>query len=74
MKNLFSVLTEEQLNSLSKEERDALYAIDKKLFPDDGNDETGLHNRTKLNEYIKKRGEQELEEAKYTEELEKRFV
>ena len=33
LKNLFSVLTEEQLQSLSKQERDFLYQLDKKLFP-----------------------------------------
>lgn len=33
LKNLFSVLTEEQLQSLSKQERDLLYQLDQKLFP-----------------------------------------
>ena len=33
LKNLFSVLTQQQLDSLSKQERDLLYQLDKKLFP-----------------------------------------
>lgn len=34
MQNLFSVLSEEQINSLTEEERQTLYRLDEKLFPD----------------------------------------
>lgn len=34
MQNLFSVLSEEQINSLTNEERQTLYRLDEKLFPD----------------------------------------
>lgn len=34
MQNLFSVLSEEQINSLTKEERQTLTRLDEKLFPD----------------------------------------
>lgn len=34
LQNLFSVLSEEQLNSLTKEERQTLAKLDEKLFPD----------------------------------------
>ena len=34
IQNLFSVLSEEQINSLTKEERQTLARLDEKLFPD----------------------------------------
>lgn len=34
MQNLFSVLSEEQINSLTQEERQTLTRLDEKLFPD----------------------------------------
>ena len=34
LQNLFSVLSEEQINSLTKEERQTLARLDEKLFPD----------------------------------------
>ena len=34
IQNLFSVLSEEQINSLTQEERQTLTRLDEKLFPD----------------------------------------
>lgn len=74
MKNLFSVLSEEQLKSLTKEERDQLYAIDQKLFPDGGGDDTGLHNKDWLKKKLASMKAEEAENEKYAQEMEKTFV
>ncbi len=72
MKNLFSVLTPEQINGLSQEERHTLTELDKKLFPNLEESHEGS------NEWLKKRLAQyraeEEENAKYAKELEGSFV
>lgn len=73
MKNLFSMLSEAQMQSLTKEERDQLFKIDQKLFPDvDGNggggDNTWLKNKLAAMEAERKANEN------YAKEMEADFV
>lgn len=74
MKNLFSVLTEAQLNSLTKEERDYLYNLDQKLFPADGGGDEGLHNQEWLKKKLAAMDTERKENEFYAQELEKSFV
>lgn len=77
MKNLFSVLTEAQLNSLTKEEKDYLYNLDQKLFPDDGGGgggDEGLHNQEWLKKKLAAMDAERKENEFYAQELEKSFV
>lgn len=72
MNNLFSVLTEAQLNSLSKEERDSLYAIDQKLFPDGGG--SGGGDNDWLKNKLSKMNEERKENENYAQQMEESFV
>lgn len=72
MKNLFSVLTPEQINGLSQEERNTLTELDKKLFPNLEDDDQ-KHNEWLKNKLAKMKAEEE-ESAKYAKELEDSFV
>lgn len=79
MKNLFSMLSEAQMQSLTKEERDQLYKIDQKLFPDDGSGnggggETGLHNNDWLKKKLAAMDAERKENEKYAQSLEADFV
>lgn len=74
MKNLFSVLTEAQLNSLTKEEKDYLYNLDQKLFPADGGGDEGLHNKEWLKKKLAAMDAERKENEFYAQELEKSFV
>jgi len=71
MVNLFSMLSEQQINSLTKEERDQLLAIDTKLFPD------VEKNSVEQKEWLKKKLEamkkQREEEEAYTKMTEESF-
>ena len=74
MQNLFSVLSEGQIASLTKEERDSLYAIDQKLFP--GYDEyVTQHMRAKSDvEKVMERRKKEAEaDAEYRQFMESSF-
>ena len=73
MRNLFSVLTEAQLNSLSKEERDSLYAIDQKLFPD-GNGGGGGGDNDWLKNKLSKMDAERKETENYAKQMEESFV
>lgn len=72
MRNLFSVLTEAQLNSLSKEERDSLYAIDQKLFPEDGNGGGGDNDW--LKNKLAKMEEERKKDEDYAQKMEASFI
>lgn len=67
MKNLFSMLTEEQLNNLTKEERNQLFLIDQKLFPDEGTNMDWLTNK------LKRMRQEEEESERYAREMEANF-
>ena len=68
MKNLFSMLTEEQLNSLTKEERNQLFQIDQKLFPDDGRTSEDW-----LTAKLQRMKQEEEESERYAREMEANF-
>lgn len=70
IKNLFSVLTSEQINGLSQEERNTLTELDKKLFPnlEEGEEKEWLKNR------LKAMDEERKENENYQKSLEDSFV
>ena len=73
MKNLFSMLSEAQMQSLTKEERDQLFKIDQKLFPDgDGNGGDG--DNTWLKKKLAAMDAERKENEKYAKEMEADFV
>ena len=71
MKNLFSMLSEEQMKLLTKEERDQLFNIDQKLFPDDNAGGGGGNDW--LKKYLKSMEDQRKEEERYAKQLEENF-
>ncbi|MBO6031556.1 MAG: hypothetical protein J6Q22_08785 [Prevotella sp.] len=71
MKNLFSILFEEQMKLLTKEERDQLFSIDQKLFPDDNTGGGGENDW--LNKRLKSMEDQRKEDERYANQLEKEF-
>lgn len=75
MVNLFSMLSEQQINSLTKEERDQLLAIDTKLFPnlENGGGEPGLHNQDWLKKKLADMNKQREEEETYEKMIEESF-
>ncbi len=73
MKNLFSVLSPEQINGMSPEDRRTLAELDKKLFPNiDG--EEGLHNQEWVKNYLAKKEAQQKEEEFWSNKLQESFV
>ncbi len=70
IKNLFSVLTSEQINGLSQEERNTLTELDKKLFPnlEEGEENEWLKNR------LEAMDEERKENENYQKSLEDSFV
>ena len=71
MKNLFSMLSEEQMKVLTKEERDQLFKIDQKLFPDDNAGGGGGNDW--LNKRLKSMEDQRKEDERYAKQLEENF-
>ena len=75
IKNLFSVLSEEQLNSLTKSERDVLYEIDQKLFPDyDKYVDEHTKQKSVVERVLERKKAEEQGDRAYSKELESRFV
>lgn len=77
MKNLFSVLTPEQINGMSPEDRRTLAELDKKLFPNidgEGGGEEGLHNQEWVKNYLAKKEAQQKEEEYWSNKLQESFV
>lgn len=75
IQNLFSVLSEEQINSLTKEERNTLTKLDEKLFPDYPEYVTE-HSRMKSDvEKVMERRRKEAEaDAEYRQMMESSFT
>lgn len=75
IQNLFSVLSEEQLNSLTKSERDVLYAIDQKLFPDyDKYVDEHTKQKSVVERVFERRKAEEQSDRAYSEQLQSQFV
>lgn len=75
IQNLFSVLSEEQLNRLTKSERDALYAIDQKLFPDyDKYVDEYTKQKSVVERVLERRKAEEQSDRAYSEQLQSQFV
>ena len=75
IQNLFSVLSEEQINSLTKEERNTLTKLDEKLFPD-YDKYVDEHMRVKSDvETVMERRKKEAEaDAEYQQMMESSFT
>lgn len=72
--NLFSILSEEQKASLTQEERQTLYEIDKKLFPDFDGDSVEQKHKEWLKNKLAALSKEREENERYAKELEKSFV
>ena len=74
IQNLFSVLSEEQINSLTKEERQTLARLDEKLFPDY---EKYVDEHTKqksvVERIMERRRAEEKENVEYQQMMESEF-
>lgn len=75
IQNLFSVLSEEQINSLTKEERNTLTKLDEKLFPNYP-EYVDEHMRVKSDvEKVMERRRKEAEaDAEYRQMMESSFT
>jgi len=74
IQNLFSVLSQQQLDSLTKEERNLLTRLDEKLFPDYPEYVTE-HSRMKsdVEKVFERRRQQAQSDAEYQSMLEASF-
>lgn len=75
IRNLFSVLSKEQIESLIKEERDTLTKLDEKLFPDyDKYVDEHMRQKSVVERVFERRKAEEEGDRAYRKELESRFV
>lgn len=74
LQNLFSVLTKEQIASLSQEERLFLTKIDEKLFPDyDKYVDAHMKQKSVVERVLERRREEEKENVQYQQMMESEF-
>lgn len=75
LQNLFSVLSEEQLNSLTKEERQTLAKLDEKLFPDyDKYVDEHMRVKSDVEKVIERRKKEAEADAEYQQMMESSFT
>ena len=73
--NLFSVLSKEQIESLTKEERDTLTKLDEKLFPDyDKYVDEHMRQKSVVERVFERRKAEEEGDRAYRKEMEVNFV
>lgn len=75
LQNLFSVLSEEQLNSLTKEERQTLAKLDEKLFPDyDKYVDEHMRAKSDVEKVMERRKKEEEDDLHYKQMMEQSFT
>jgi len=75
LQNLFSVLSEEQLNSLTKEERQTLAKLDEKLFPDyDKYVDEHMRVKSDVEKVMERRKKEAEADAEYRQMMESSFT
>ena len=75
LQNLFSVLSEEQLNSLTKEERQTLAKLDEKLFPDyDKYVDEHMRVKSDVEKVMERRKKEAETDAEYRQFMESSFT
>jgi len=75
LQNLFSVLSEEQIASLTKEERNALTRIDEKLFPDfDKYVDEHMRAKSDIEKVMERRKQEQADDAAYRAMTEASFL
>ncbi len=75
LQNLFSVLSEEQLNSLTKEERQTLAKLDEKLFPDyDKYVDEYMRVKSDVEKVMERRKKEAETDAEYRQFMESSFI
>ena len=75
LQNLFSVLSEEQLNSLTKEERQTLAKLDEKLFPDyDKYVDEHMRDKSVVERVMERRKQQDTYDAAYSAMVTASFI
>ena len=75
LQNLFSVLSEEQLNSLTKEERQTLAKLDEKLFPDyDKYVDEHMRVKSDVEKVMERRKKEAETDAEYRQFMESSFI
>lgn len=73
--NLFSVLSKEQIESLTKEERDTLTKLDEKLFPDyDKYVDEHMRQKSVVDRVFERRRAEEESDRAYSKQLESEFM
>lgn len=74
IQNLFAVLSEDQINSLTKEERQTLTRLDEKLFPDyDKYVDAHMKQKSVVERVLERRREEEKENVQYQQMMESEF-
>lgn len=74
LQNLFSVLSEEQIASLTKEERNTLTKLDEKLFPDyDKYVDEHMRAKSAVEKVMERRKKEETGDAEYRQFMESSF-
>lgn len=75
IQNLFSVLSEEQINSLTKEERNTLTKLDEKLFPDyDKYVDEHMRVKSAVEEVLERRKKEAEDDAEYQQMMKSSFI
>ena len=75
MQNLFSVLSEEQINSLTQEERQTLTRLDEKLFPDyDKYVDEHMKQKSVVERVLERHRAEERGNVEYQQMMESEFV
>ena len=75
VQNLFSVLSQEQLDSLTKEERTTLTRLDEKLFPNYPEYvEEHMRQKSVVDRVFERRRAEEESDLAYSREIESQFV
>ena len=75
LQNLFSVLTNEQIASLTQEERHTLTKLDEKLFPDyDKYVDEHMRQKSEVERVMERRKLQEADDAAYRAMTEASFT
>ena len=75
LQNLFSVLSEEQLNSLTKEEHQTLAKLDEKLFPDyDKYVDEYMRVKSDVEKVMERRKKEAETDAEYRQFMESSFI
>lgn len=75
LQNLFSVLSQEQLDSLTREERTMLTRLDEKLFPDyDKYVDLHMESKSIAKRLLERHRAQDEDNSSYARELESQFT